>query len=221
VIFINPWLFELITIRLNTVILVAIFLLAFLLTEAKGGLRASVERYRDSEVSIDNLEKLTAYDDYIHYFSGISYFQRRHKVSPDFVRALILAESGANPSAISNKNARGLGQILYPTGMQAAKELSLHFRDLSHVSYRTLCDLREEDLFDPAVNILLTCYLIAKYNYKYSGRLDLVVSAWNAGEYTESLRAGKHAPYRETEELIGKINAYYLYLLKQRPSRRP
>jgi soluble lytic murein transglycosylase len=209
------------TIRLNTVVLVAIFLLTTLQTEAKGGLRASVERYRDSEVSIDNLEKLTAYDDYIHYFSGISYFQPRHKVSPDFVRALILAESGANPRAISDKNARGLGQILYPTGMQAAKELSLQFQTFRHVSHRTLRDLCEEDLFDPAVNILLTCYLIAKYNYKYSGRLDLVVSAWNAGEYSESLRAGKHTPYKETEELIGKVNAYYLYLLKKRTSRRP
>jgi soluble lytic murein transglycosylase len=218
---INPWLFELITIRLNTVVLVAIFLLASLLTEARGSLRNSVERYRDAVVSSDNLEKLSAYDDYIHYFSGISYFQHRHKVSPDFIRALILAESSANPIAISEKNARGLGQILYSTGVQAGRELSSLFPPFRHVSHRTLRDLREEDLFDPAVNILLTCYLIAKYNYKFSGRLDLVVSAWNAGEYTESLRAGKHAPYKETEELIAKINAYYLYLLKTRTSHRP
>lgn len=209
------------TIRLNIVVLGAIFLLASMQTEARGGLRTSVERYRETVVSIDNLEKLTAYDDFILYFSGISYFQRRHKVSPDFVRALILAESGANPMAISEKNARGLGQILYPTGVQAGRELSSLFPPFRHVSHRTLRDLREEDLFDPAVNILLTCYLIAKYNFKYSGRLDLVVSAWNAGEFTESLRAGKHAPYKETEELIGRINAYYLYLLKRRTSRQP
>jgi soluble lytic murein transglycosylase-like protein len=210
-------------IRLNIVLLVPIFLLVLLRTEAEGGrgLRASVERFSDSEVSSKNLEKLTAYDDYISYFSGISYFQRRHKVSPDFVRALILAESGANPMAISEKNARGLGQILYPTGVQAGKELSSSFPPFRHVSHRTLSNLREQDLFDPAVNILLTCYLIAKYNYMYSGRLDLVVSAWNAGEYTESLKIGRHAPYKETEELIGKINAYYLYLLKNRTSRQP
>lgn len=217
----NEWLFELMTIRLNTVVLAVIFLLPTLQAEAGGDLRASVERYRDAVVSIENLEKLTVYDEYIHYFSGISYFQRRHKVSPDFVRALIVAESGANPRAVSDKNARGLGQILYPTGMQAAKELSSLFPPFRHVSHRTLRDLREEDLFDPAVNILLTCYLIAKYNHKYSGRLDLVVSAWNAGEYSESLRAGKHTPYKETEELIGKVNAYYLYFLKKRAFRRP
>lgn len=208
-------------IRLHIVVLVAIFLLTTLQTEACGNLRNSVERYRDAVVSIDTLAKLTAYDDYIRYFAGISYFEPRHKVSPDFVRALILAESGANPMAISEKNARGLGQILYPTGVQAGKELSSLFPPFRHVSHRTLSNLREQDLFDPAVNILLTCYLIAKYNYKYAGRLDLVVSAWNAGEFTESLKIGKHAPYRETEELIGKINAYYLYLLKKRTSHQP
>ncbi len=218
---INQWLSELIITHFYIAVLVSAFVLLTQQAEAMGGLRASVERYRESVVHVDNLEKLTAYDDYIRYFSGISYFQRRHKVSPDFVRALILAESGANPMAISEKNARGLGQILYPTGVQAGKELSSLFPPFRHVSHRTLRDLREEDLFDPAVNVLLTCYLIAKYNYKYSGRLDLVVSAWNAGEYTESLRVGKHAPYKETEELIGKINAYYLFLLKTRTSGQP
>ena len=74
--------------------------------------------------------------------------------------------------------------------------------------------MSQNDLFDPAINILLTCYLVAKYNYKFDGKLDLVVSAWNAGENTDSLNYGLHAPYQETENLIGKINAYYIYLLK-------
>lgn len=177
-------------------------------------LRVSVERYSDSIININDLEKLAVFNEYIVYFSSFSYFQKRHKVSPDFVRALVLAESGANPMAISEKNARGLGQILYPTATEAARELVSSYPPFRHVSHHVLGNLREDDLFNPAVNILLTCYLIAKYNYRFSGRLDLVVSAWNAGEYTESLNFGRHAPYRETEELIGKINAYYLYLLK-------
>lgn len=183
---------------------------------ARASLRAAVERYSGIDINNGALGKLAVFDEYIRYFSGFSYFQKRHKVSPDFIRALILAESGADPMAISERNARGLGQILYPTAVRAGKELSASFPAFRHVSHRTLRNLREDDLHDPAVNILLTCYLIAKYNHKFSGRLDLVVSAWNAGEFTESLATGRHAPYRETEELIGKINAYYLYLLKTR-----
>lgn len=185
-------------------------------TKSHASLSASVEKYKDSEIHRQDIEKLAQFDDYIRYFSDFSYFLPKHKVSADFVRALILAESGANPKAVSEKNARGLGQILFETGSRAGKELANSLTMFRHVPKHKLNSLREEDLFDPAINILLTCYLIAKYNYKFDGRLELVVSAWNAGEYTESLSSGHHAPYRETEDLIGKINAYYLYLLKTR-----
>ncbi len=79
---------------------------------------------------------------------------------------------------------------------------------------KALKNFKEDDLFDPATNILLTCYLISKYNFRYNGKLDLVISAWNAGENIGSLKIGKPAPYSETHNLIGKVNGYYLYLLK-------
>ncbi len=179
-------------------------------------LEQSLKRFKNNKIQQIDIEKLASYDHLIRYFADFSYFVPKHKVNPDFIRALILAESGANPRAVSKKKAIGLGQILYSTGKTAAKELSesrTHFR---YVSKTTLRNLKKNDLFDPAVNILLTCYLIAKYNYKFDGRLDLVVSAWNAGENTESLTRGKHAPFRETEDLIGKINNYYIYLLRNR-----
>lgn len=192
------------------------FIFAFLLLSSKcwGGLQNAVVKYKNSKISQVEIQRLTHFDEYVRYFSNFSYFLPRHKVSADFVRALILAESGADPKAISEKNARGLGQILFSTGNSAGKELAKSPTFFRHVSKHTLNNLTEDDLFDPAINILLTCYLIAKYNYKFDGRLDLVVSAWNAGENTESLNQGRHAPYRETEDLIGKINAYYIYLLK-------
>ena len=181
-----------------------------------GNLYSSVNKFRNSSVNTQDIQKLAQYDHLIRYFSNFSYFLPKHKVSPDFVRALILAESGANPTAVSSKNALGLGQILFTTGEQAARELSDSLTYFRYVSKKKLKDLKKDDLFDPAINILITCYLIAKYNYKFDGRLDLVVSAWNAGEYTESLSRKSHAPYRETEDLIGKVNAYYVYLLRNR-----
>lgn len=188
-------------------------------TESWGGLHTSVRKYKDSIVSPEEMRKLSGFDHLITYFSGFSYFVPRHKVSPDFIRALILAESGANPRAVSSKNALGLGQIMLTTGRQAALELAESTTNFRYVSKNTLLDLQETDLFDPAVNILITCYLVAKYNYKFDGKLDLVVSAWNAGENTRSLKNGRHAPYKETENLIGKVNGYYVYLLKKRKFR--
>ena len=179
-------------------------------------LNNSVNKYRNSGLTEKEIRKLSQYDHLIRYYSNFAYFVPRHKVNPDFIRALIVAESGVNPEAISKKKALGLGQILLATAQQAGKELSHSKTDFKYAPKSRLNNLNRTDLFDPAINILLTCYLISKYNYKFDGRLDLVVSAWNAGENTASLSRGQHAPYEETENLIGKINGYYTYLLKNK-----
>lgn len=191
-------------------------LLVFAPTPGQGDLGNYLSKYSRQSISHKELIFLSRYDHLIRYFTSFSYFLPRHKVSPDFVRALILAESGGNPLAVSNKNARGLGQLLLPTARQAGQELARSRTVFRHVSRQQLADLKAEDLHDPAVNILLTCYLVAKYNYRFDGRLDLVVSAWNAGEHTSSLEYGRYADYEETKDLIGKVNSYYRYLLRRR-----
>jgi len=181
---------------------------------AQAALHHYVKKYKAIQVRPDQEKRLARYDHLIRYFCSFSFFQPRHKVNPDFIRALILAESDANPRARSNKDARGLTQITYATGKLAATELArknIHFR---YVSKKRLQNLRPKDLYDPATNILLACYLIAKYNYQNKGRLDLVVSAWNAGEY--SISNGKPAQYKETLNHIGKVNGYFVYFLSKK-----
>lgn len=194
------------------------FLAAVLLLPSSGScdLNGYISKYRDQAIPAKGLLSLSRYDHLITYFTGFSYFRPHHKVSPDFIRALILAESQGDPFAVSPKNAIGLGQILLSTGQKAGKELAGSRTVFRYVPRQKLADLTAADLHDPAVNILLTCYLIAKYNYRFDGRLDLVLSAWNAGEYTESLSFGKYADYEETKQLIGKVNGYYMYLLRIR-----
>ena len=127
-----------------------------------------------------------------------------------------MAESDANPRAVSSKSAMGLGQIIYSTGKQAALELSRCRFRFRYISKNKLRNLQKRDLFDPEINILLTCYLISKYNYKFRGKLELVLTAWNAGEYQKELSQGKVASYPETQDLVGKVNSYYIDLLKRR-----
>ncbi len=105
---------------------------------------------------------------------------------------------------------------MYSTGREAALELSRLKYSFRHINPGKLAHLEEEDLFDPAVNILLTCYLISKYNHKFRGKLELVLSAWNAGENHGELKRGKPVPYKETLNLIGKINGYYIDLLQRK-----
>lgn len=164
------------------------------------------------EISESAVAKLDQYNDYIYYFTNFSFFKPRHKVSPNFLKALILAESAAEPRALSNKNARGLTQILPETGKRAAKELYNRKMEYTYVPRERLKNLQPDDLYDPATNILLACYLISKYNHDYNGQLELVVSAWNAGRnsITDELEPPN---YKETLNLIGKINGYFIYLL--------
>ncbi len=194
-----------------------LFLIALAGTvEGRCDLNRYISKYQYAAIPADSLNALSRHEHLISYFTNFSYFLPRHKVSPDFIRALILAESRANPQAISAKNAIGLGQILPETGQKAARELAQSRTVFRYVTRKRLANLTSQDLHDPAVNILLTCYLVAKYNYRFAGRLDLVISAWNAGENTDSLVAGRYADFEETKNLIGKVNGYYMYFLRNR-----
>lgn len=193
------------------------FVLALMLAAGQQAAAASfdnyVKKYENVKISGQSLKNLQDYQHLIEYFCGFAFFQPRHKVHPDFIRALILAESEANPEAISHKDARGLGQILPETGQIAARELYARQTEFTHVQRAKLKKLNAADLYDPAINILLTCYLISKYNYQYDGQLQLVVSAWNAG--ANAIENNQPPDYRETLDLIGRINGYYKYLLRQ------
>jgi len=114
---------------------------------------------------------------------------------------------------VSEKKALGLCRLLYPTAQVAARELLAKGLRFEHVSVERLRRLQPEELFDPAVNILLACYLISKYNKAHNGSPDMVVAAWNAGQ--GSISNGKVPEYPETLDLIGKVNGYFLAFLKQ------
>ena len=174
-----------------------------------------IKKYNGVEISQSSVAKLDRYNDYIYYFSNFAFYKPRHKVSPDFLKALILAESSTNPRALSHKDARGLTQILPETGRHAAKELYNRKMEFTYVSRKKLKNLQPDDLYDPATNILLATYLISKYNHEYNGQLELVVAAWNAGRnsITDDLQPPN---YQETLNLIGKINGYFIYLLDQK-----
>lgn len=181
-------------------------------SEAK--LQTYLDKYDDKSPPASILKKVKRYDHLINFYAKYSYIKPRYKVSPKFITALIMAESAGDSNATSNKKAMGLGQIILTTGQQAGRELAATGFSCKYVTNKKLKNITKSDLYRPSINILLTYYLVAKYNILFDGRLDLVISAWNAGENTPSLKKNKHAPYKETENLIAKVNSYYVYLLK-------
>ncbi len=197
---------------------ILVFCLSLFLLNASSWCSASVEEYlvkhKDIKVQDYQLKRLAQYQRLIAEVSSISWFKPNHKVSAAFLKALVLAESDANSEAVSKDKAIGLCQITVETGQDAIDEIGdERLRRFDSVDMAKVMHFSEDSLKNPALNLILCSYLVAKYNHFYSGRLDLVVSAWNAGEGATN-KAGGVPNFKETQNLIGKINGYYWYFLK-------
>lgn len=155
-------------------------------------------------------ERLEEFEELIRYFSTLSFTRPGVTVSANFLRALISAESAADPNAVSHMNAIGLTQITYETGRVAARSLYNMNHEFRHVDRERLKNLQPSDLFDPAINILICVYLMDKYNNDYGGNLALTVSAWNAGPGAVTRFRG-YPPYDETMTLIARVESYFRY----------
>jgi soluble lytic murein transglycosylase-like protein len=173
-----------------------------------------LERHSHEVPPRSTVQRVKKYDDMILYFSSLSFSRPGVKVNPNFLRALMSAESAGDPYAVSNKNAIGLTQITPETGKIAARALYEMNYDFKFVDEEKLADLQPSDLFDPAINLLICTYLMDKYNQAYGDNLALTVSAWNAGPGAVRQYRG-YPPYDETLTLIARVNYYYLHYQKQ------
>ena len=109
---------------------------------------------------------------------------RQNGLSPDLVRAVIRAESGFNPHAISPKGAMGLMQLMPAT----ARELGV------------------TNPFHPAENIRGGAVYLARLLARYDQKLELALAAYNAGPGAVE-KYGAVPPYRETQTYVKKITA--------------
>ncbi len=152
--------------------------------------------------------KLGHLEPYISYFASLSYGPSDARVASDYIRALILTESNGNPRARSNKNAYGLTQITPATARRAISSMAREGYDYLYVDEKEFGSFRDEDLYDPALNILIACYLSATYHERYQGKTELVAAAWNAGPSAVARYGNQPPPYPETRRLISRLLGY-------------
>jgi hypothetical protein len=100
--------------------------------------------------------------------------------------ALIRTESAYNPNAVSHKGAMGLMQLMPATARR----------------------LRVADPFDPEQNIRGGVAEFARLMERYSGRVELALAAYNAGEGAVS-KYGGIPPFRETRNYVARIMELY------------
>lgn len=156
------------------------------------------------------LQKIDKYDRYIKYFASLSYTRYGFNVNPDYIRALIAAESAGDPRAVSKDGAIGLTQIMYASAKTYVKELAETKFNFKYIDEKKLRNFKKQYLYDPAINILLCAYITDLNNGKFGGNLATTVAAWNAGQYAVYKYEGI-PPYDETLTLITKVSDYLEY----------
>jgi soluble lytic murein transglycosylase-like protein len=110
----------------------------------------------------------------------------RHNIDPALVKAIIMAESGYNPNAISKKGAKGLMQLM-PSTAEA---------------------LGVEDAFNPEQNISGGVRYFKQLVNRFDGDVKLALAAYNAGSKKVRHYQGI-PPYKSTHYYIEKVFKYY------------
>ncbi|MBN1625207.1 MAG: lytic transglycosylase domain-containing protein [Deltaproteobacteria bacterium] len=122
------------------------------------------------------------------YHSIILEASNRHRVDPALIKAIIMAESGYDPMAISKKGAVGLMQLMPATATS----------------------LGVEDLFNPMHNVNAGVRYFKKLLTQFKGDLQLALAAYNAGS-TNVRKYQGIPPYKATRHYIKKVFQYYQY----------
>ncbi len=123
----------------------------------------------------------------------------RYRVDYELLQALVAAESGFDPAAVSVKGAIGLMQVMPDTarrfGVDSDRWLSI-----------------ETKLADPKININLGTRYLRLLIDMFPGRLDLALASYNAGEGAVQ-RAGNKVPnYKETQNYVATVGELYAAL---------
>jgi Transglycosylase SLT domain len=121
--------------------------------------------------------------------------ERRHRLPPGLLEALVEVESNTEPHRISPAGAMGPGQLMPSTA-------SL---------------LRVEDPFDPAPSIDGSARYLAEQLTRFRGNVKLAVAAYNAGPGNVDGRVPHNG---ETEFYVDKVLTAY-ERLRPHPSPRP
>ncbi|MTW14342.1 transglycosylase SLT domain-containing protein [Pseudoduganella eburnea] len=116
-------------------------------------------------------------------------------LDPELVMAIIAVESGFNPQSVSNRNARGLMQLIPATAQR----------------------FNVRDSFNPEQNIRGGMAYLRWLLANFRGDVSLVAAAYNAGEQAV-LRYGGVPPYAETRDYVLKVKRLYRHAFHEYPA---
>jgi soluble lytic murein transglycosylase-like protein len=162
-------------------VLVLTVIPAFIASRATG-VSESVTDARESRQSTTRIDFYIRTDFHIEVESDIRELATRYRLSEDLIAAVIEAESGFNPRAVSCRGARGLMQLMPPTA----------------------ATLGVREPFKPRENIEGGVKHLRAMMDRFRNNVPLALAAYNAGERAVIRHRGI-PPYRETRQYVKRI----------------
>ncbi len=126
-----------------------------------------------------SINRLNKFDDIINKAS------KSFGIDKNVIRSVILAESAANPKAMSNANAKGLMQLIDSTAS----------------------DMNVKNVWNPEDNIFGGTKYLSKMLDQFDGDLEKSLAAYNAGPGNVKKYNGV-PPFEETKNYINRIKGY-------------
>lgn len=130
------------------------------------------------------------------YDAVLNQSAREFAVEPALLKAIMAAESGFNPTAVSPKGAIGLMQIMPETaeryGVQGDKRKTI-----------------QQKLTDPKINIRLAARYLRDLQVLFPQRLELAIASYNAGERAVQKYHNQIPPYPETRNYVQLVAQFY------------
>jgi len=133
-----------------------------------------------------------------------------NSVEPALVYAIMREESGYRPEILSVSGARGLLQIMVPTGDRLADSIGEE-------------GYQPDDLFEPETNIRLGSFYLAELMERFGGRQSAAIASYNAGptavaEWLEARATAEDdfwvesIPYDQTRGYVKRVlRSYHAY----------
>ncbi|CAL1239480.1 transglycosylase SLT domain-containing protein [Candidatus Methylocalor cossyra] len=112
---------------------------------------------------------------------------QQHGLDPALLHAVIQAESGYDPEAVSPKGAMGLMQLMPATALRYGVQ----------------------DPYDPQENLVGGARYLSDLIEMFGSDIRLAVAAYNAGENNVLKYGYQVPPFPETQEYVSRVLAYY------------
>jgi soluble lytic murein transglycosylase-like protein len=120
----------------------------------------------------------------------------KNHVDAALVTAVVAAESGFDPHALSGKGAIGLMQVMPDTAARYG---------VAPDRRRSLAD----KLRDPSLNVSVGTRYLHDLLARFGGDPVLALAAYNAGEGAVAQHANRVPPFRETQGYVERVRALY------------